>query len=65
VDAVFQDLQIDGIRWRSWDGELHYELMVLPVSIGYCIGRNLHPNFRHLGILLRVASKVYKRRKAM
>jgi Transposase IS116/IS110/IS902 family len=24
VDTVFQDLHIDGIRWRSWNGELHY-----------------------------------------
>src|SRR5713101_3693914 len=21
IDAIFQDLYIDGLRWRSWDGE--------------------------------------------
>jgi hypothetical protein len=26
--------------------------VVLPVSIRYCIGRNLNPIFRHLGTLL-------------
>ena len=27
VDAVLQDLHVDGIRWRSGDGELHHELV--------------------------------------
>jgi hypothetical protein len=52
VDAVWQDLQINSIRWRSWDGELHYQLVFLLVSIGYCIGSELDTSFRHLGTFL-------------
>ena len=30
----FQDLHINGIRWRSWDGELHYLGFILVRTIG-------------------------------
>src|SRR4030095_160180 len=49
MDAIFEDLYVDGLCWRSWDSEFHYELVVLPVGIRYGIGRNLHPHYLHLG----------------
>src|SRR4029434_5372203 len=59
MDTVGQDLHIDGLRWRSREGELHYELVVLPVSIRYYIGRNPNPIFQHPGNLL---GGLYERR---
>jgi hypothetical protein len=51
VDAVFHDLQIDGFRWRSWDGKLHYKLAAVRVTLCHRVGRNPDPIFRHLGTL--------------
>ena len=45
-------LEIDGIRWRSWDGELQYQLAVLRVSICHIVRGNLHSIFGHLCTLL-------------
>src|SRR3989304_4604939 len=45
MHAVFQDLHIDGIHWRSWYGELHYQLGIFPVTVRHGVGRNLHPIF--------------------
>ncbi|OHD23328.1 MAG: hypothetical protein A2V99_01165 [Spirochaetes bacterium RBG_16_67_19] len=52
MDAVLEDFYIDGIRWRSWNGELHYELAVLRVSIRHCFGGDFHSIFGHLGTFL-------------
>jgi hypothetical protein len=52
MDAIFEDLYIDGLSWRSGDGELHYEPVVLRVGIRYGIGRHLHPHDLHLDTLL-------------
>ena len=57
MDAVCQDLDVDGFRGRSRDGKFHYELVRIPVSISHGFGRKLDTILRHVGTFLWVKTK--------